>query len=78
MKTLKVSGICHIEAPTSEVQIDRPYNFADILLLEEETSFMVDGLLANLGVGTVSRFLSSPPATSLPVLSRTGFSPVAL
>ena len=38
---------------------------------------MVDGLLANLGVGIVSRFCSSLPAFGLPVLGRTGFSSVA-
>ena len=39
---------------------------------------MVDGFLANLGFGTVSRLRSSLQAISLPVLSRTGFPPVAL
>ena len=34
---------------------------------------MVDGLLAKLGNGLVSRFRSSLPATGFPVLSRTGF-----
>ena len=39
---------------------------------------MVDSLLTHFGVGIVSRFLSSLLATSFPVLSRTGFPPVAL
>ena len=39
---------------------------------------MVDGFLANLGVGTVSRFRSSFLATGFPVLSRNGFPPVEL
>ena len=34
---------------------------------------MVDGFLANLGVGIVSLFLSSHLVTGFPVLSRTGF-----
>ena len=33
---------------------------------------MFVGLLANLGVGIVSRFLSSLLATSFPIVSRTG------
>ena len=39
---------------------------------------MVDGFLENLAVGMVSRFRSSLLATGFSVLSRTGFSPVAL
>ena len=65
MKTLKVWEICPIEAPRSEVFVDQPCN-------------SVDMFLANLGVGIVSRFRSSLLATVFPVLSRTGFSPVAL
>ena len=46
--------------------------------LAGKKEFMVVGLLANLCVGIVSRFRSSLLATGFPVISRTGFSPVAL
>ena len=38
---------------------------------------MVDGLLANLGVGIASRICSSLLATGLPALGRTGLPSVA-
>ena len=40
--------------------------------------FMVDGFLANLGVGVLSLFCSSLPATGFPALSPTEFPPEAL
>ena len=72
MKTLKVREICQFEAPRSEVFVDQPYPPS-----AGKGEFMVDGLLANLGVGIVSRFCSSLQAFGLPVLGRTGFSSVA-
>ena len=76
MKTLNVWGICAIAAPRSEVLISHVILW--IWSFCRKNKFMVDGLLANLGVGIGSRFRSSLLATSLPVLSRTGFPPVAL
>ena len=58
--------------------VDQPHNSVDVLLLLEKRDFLFDGLLANLGVGIVSRLRSSLLAAGFPVLSRTGFSPVAL
>ena len=40
--------------------------------------FMVDGLLAVIGIGVVLLIRSSPLATGLPVLTCTGIAPVAL
>ena len=57
------------EAPRSEVFVDHPCNSVDMLFLLEREISMVDGFLANLGVRIVSLFLSSLPATGLPVLS---------
>ena len=39
---------------------------------------MVDGLLADIGIGFVLPIRSSPLATGRPVLTRTGIGPVAL
>ena len=77
MKTLKVWGNCQIKAPRSEVFVDQPCNSVGVTLLAGKKELMV-GLLANLGVGIVSRFRSSLLATGFPVLPRTGFPPVAL
>ena len=57
---------------------DQPCNSVDMLPLLERENFLVDGLLANLGVGVVSLFCSSLLATGLPVLGRAGSSSVAL
>ena len=73
MKTLKVREICQVEAPRTEVFVDQPGNSEDMF-----QEFMVDGLLAYLGVGIVSRFRSSLLATGFLVLSRSVLSPVAL
>ena len=78
MKTLKVWEICQIEAPRSEVFVDQPHNSVGETRLLERKNFMVDGFLANLGVGIFSRCRSSLLATSFPVLSRTGLSPATL
>ena len=39
---------------------------------------MVDSLAANMGIGIVLPFCSSPLATGVPVLTCTGIAPVAL
>ena len=69
MKTLVVWEICRTEAPIFAVFADQP-------LLEKE--FVVDGLLAQIGIGNVFPVCSSPFATGLPVLLCTGIPPVAL
>ena len=59
MKTLTVWGIYQIEAPRSEIFVDQPCNSVGVPLL-------LDGLLASLGVGIVSRFRSSLLARGFP------------
>ena len=69
MKTLNVWGISQIEAQRPVVWIDQPRDSVGVtLLLERKNSWSP----SNLGVGIVSRFLSSLPGTGFPVLSRTG------
>ena len=77
MKTLKFWEICQNKAPRSEVFVGQPKNSVEILLLLERENSWVYGLFANLGVGMVSLFCSSLPATGLPVLRRTGSQIVA-
>ena len=77
MKTLKVLENCQNEAPRSEVFVDQPYLCGDAPSAGKR-EILVDGLLANPGVGTVSLFRSSLPATGLPMLGRTGTPSVAL
>ena len=77
-KRWRCGGICQIEAPRSVVFVDQPRNSVRVTLLLERKNSLVDGFLANLGVGIVSRFRSSLLATSFPVLSRTVFPPVTL
>ena len=49
-----------------------------LFLLSNHKDFMVDGLLANVGIGIVFPIHSSSLATSAPVLMSTETSPVAL
>ena len=54
----------------------QPLNSVELPLVRK--NFMVDGLLADIGIGVVLPILSSPPATGHPVLTCTGIAPVAL
>ena len=69
-------GIYQNEAPRFAVFADQPETLCGTSAGEKE--FMVDGLLAKLGIGVVLRIRSSPYATSLPVLLCTGNPRVAL
>ena len=68
-----VENFCQNEAPRFTVFADQPCGPS-----AGKKEFMVDGLLATLGNGIVPLNCSSLFATSLPVLSRTGFPPVSL
>ena len=67
MKTLKMWEICQNEAPRSEVFVDQHVILWIYPPSDGKREFLVDGLLANLGVSTVSLFRSSLLATGLSV-----------
>ena len=68
MKKLNVWKFFQIEVPRSEVFVDQPDTSVSSTPSAGRREFLIDGLLANLGVGIVSLLCSSHLTTGLPVL----------